>query len=72
MVTVKLICGIVLLFLGYIYLYRPKTVIKINFYANKFLFNDAFVLLRREKIGALFILFSIIAFYMVWASLVDH
>ena len=70
MVTIKLICGIVLLFLGYIYLYKPKLVMKINFYAKEFLFNDAYVLLRRKKIGVIFILLALIAFYMVWTLLI--
>ena len=70
MAVMKLICGIVFLFLGFIYLYRPKLVIKINLYAKEFLFNDTYVLLRKKKIGALFILLAIIAFYMAWTSII--
>ncbi len=70
MLNIKLICGIVLLFLGYIYLYKPKLVMKINSYAKEFLFNDAYVLLRRKRIGVVFILLAVIAFYMVWTSLI--
>jgi len=68
MALVKLICGIVLLFLGFIYLYEPKIITRINNYAKEFLFNDTYVLLRRKKIGAFLILLAIIAFYMAWAS----
>ncbi|MDD5686694.1 MAG: hypothetical protein PHE88_02530 [Elusimicrobia bacterium] len=65
----KLVCGIILLFLGIIYLYKPKLVMRINYYAKEFLFNDTYVLLRRKKIGIFFIVLSLIAFYMAWASL---
>ncbi|OGS46982.1 MAG: hypothetical protein A2539_09050 [Elusimicrobia bacterium RIFOXYD2_FULL_34_15] len=68
MEILKLICGIVFMFLGFMYLYKPKFVIKINFYAKEFLFNDAYVLLRRKKIGALFILLAVIAFFMTWSK----
>ena len=68
--VLKLVCGIVFLFIGFIYLYKPKLVVRINFYAKEFLFNDAYVLLRRKKIGVFFILLSVIAFYMAWTMLV--
>lgn len=69
--ALKLICGIVLLFLGFIYLYRPLLVIKINSFAKEFLFNDTYILLHRKKIGVLFIVLAIIAIYMAWSSLVQ-
>jgi len=64
MTTIKLILSIFFLFMGFIYLYNTNMVIKINFYARQFLFNDAYVLLYRKKIGILFILLAIILFYM--------
>ncbi len=70
MYILKLISGIMLLFIGWIYIYRPKLVMKINYYAKEFLFNDAYVLLRRKKIGVFFILLAIIAFYMCGAALI--
>ncbi|MEW6556467.1 MAG: hypothetical protein AB1349_03830 [Elusimicrobiota bacterium] len=69
MIILKMICGILLLFLGFVYLYNPRMVMKINFYAKEFLFNDTYILLHRKKIGALFILLAIIAFYMTWSVL---
>lgn len=69
MSVLKLICGIVLLFLGFIYLYRPLLVMKINLFAKELLFNDTYILLHRKKIGVLLMVLSIIAMYMAWSSL---
>jgi hypothetical protein len=62
--TIKFVLSIFFLFIGFIYLYNTNAVMKINLYARQFLFNDAYVLLYRKKIGVLFILLSIIFLYM--------
>ncbi|HAM39628.1 MAG: hypothetical protein A2474_06790 [Elusimicrobia bacterium RIFOXYC2_FULL_34_12] len=68
---IKLFLGMFFLFLGFVYLYKPKFVIKINYYAKEFLFNDSYVLLRRKKIGILLVLLSLIAFFMTWARFIQ-
>ncbi|MBN1383754.1 MAG: hypothetical protein JW983_02575 [Elusimicrobia bacterium] len=70
MVVLKLICGIILLILGFVYLYRPKLIIKINLFAKEFLFNDTYILLHRKKIGVFFIVLSVIAIYMAWSCFI--
>jgi len=62
--TIKFVLGIFFLFTGFIYLYNTNMVMKINLYARQFLFNDSYVLLYRKKIGILFLLLSIILFFM--------
>ncbi|OQA91441.1 MAG: hypothetical protein BWY26_00961 [Elusimicrobia bacterium ADurb.Bin231] len=69
MYTIKLICSIIFLVLGFLYLYRSDFIMKINSFARRFIFNDAYILLYRKKIGVIFVILSIIALYMAGIQL---
>ena len=51
MTIIKLIIGVIFIFLGWIYLYNPKLVSRLNKIARDKLFNDRRVLLERKKLA---------------------
>jgi len=64
MKTAKVIIGIVLLMLSLGYLYRPSSILKLNDWGKRYIFNDAWVLNYRWKTGVLFLVLALIALYM--------
>lgn len=64
MKILKLLAGLVTLLLSVGYLFRPDFIIKINSWGRHFIFNDAYILKQRIKIGVFFLLLAFIALYM--------
>lgn len=61
--TVLSFLGLVLVFTGLTYLYRPSWILVINKFARERVFCDARVLLERRKKGVLMLLCAILFFY---------
>lgn len=66
---IKLILGILFLFLGWIYFYKPNLVVNINRIIRETFFNDKHTLLKRKKLAILFFCLSFIALYMGFTSM---
>lgn len=69
MILLKLALGLLFIVLGWIYFFRPNSVLTINKAAREFLFNDRIILLQRKKVAIMFFCFSFIALYMGFTSL---
>jgi len=65
----KLGVGILSLFLGLGYLYRPDLIERMNAVLREYLLNDAYIALERRKWGFFFLLVSFLFLYMAWAAL---
>ena len=59
-----LIFGIMSLLLSLGYLYKPDTIIRINEFFKKTVFNDQHVIFRRKKIGIILLIIGVIAFFL--------
>ncbi|HBU70141.1 MAG TPA: hypothetical protein DEE98_07150 [Elusimicrobia bacterium] len=69
MLFLKLFLGILFFVLGWVYLYNPSLVLKINQFAREAVFNDRFLLLERKKLSILFFCASFLALYMGYSSI---
>jgi len=69
MVYAKLTLGVLFLSLGWIYLYKPKLVSRINNFARDVLFNDRVILLARKKVSIVFFCLSFVAIFMGLSSM---
>lgn len=58
------IFGIIFLIFGWLFLYRRKVILHMYAFFRNRVFNDMHVLTENRKIGALFILLSIIFLYL--------
>ncbi|MBD3272688.1 MAG: hypothetical protein GF384_09160 [Elusimicrobia bacterium] len=56
--------AILLLILGCFYLYNRRLILQFNAFLRNNIFNDVHVLTNHRKIGVLFILISLVFFYM--------
>jgi uncharacterized membrane protein len=65
----KLGVGLVCLFLGLGYLYRPDLIERMNAVIREYFLNDAYIALERRKWGLFFLLVSFLFLYMAWAAL---
>jgi hypothetical protein len=65
----KIIVGILCLFLGLGYLYRPDLIERMNAVLRDYLLNDAYIALERRKWGMFFLLVSFLFLYIGWAAL---
>ncbi|MFA5859045.1 MAG: hypothetical protein WC955_08250 [Elusimicrobiota bacterium] len=72
MEIVKLLVALVLLLIGTGYYFFPNFIIKINEFAKKYLFNDAYIVKNRRKAGALLILLAILLAYSGFVGLVSE
>ncbi|HOW28075.1 MAG TPA: hypothetical protein PK876_06205 [Elusimicrobiota bacterium] len=61
--VIKIIAGLLFLFLSLSYLYRPAWILKINAAGRQMLFNDAHVLLFRRRWGLLFLVSASVFLY---------
>lgn len=59
-----LIVGIIFFIVGWHFLYRKKTILKINAFIRNNVLKDIYVLTEHKKIGVFFILISIIFLYL--------
>lgn len=69
MVYAKLAIGVLFLLLGWIYLYQPNLVSRLNSFARDVLFNDRVILLSRKKVSIVFFCISFIAVFMGLSSM---
>jgi hypothetical protein len=69
MVYLKIALGIVFLLLGWVYLYRPKLVSRINSFACEKLFNDRVILLYRKKVSIVFFCLALVTLFMGISSM---
>lgn len=65
----KILVGLVSLFLGLGYLYRPDLIERMNAVLRDYLLNDAYIALERRKWGMFFLLVSFLFLYMGWSAL---
>ena len=72
MILIKIVLGLLLLLLGWVYFFRPNLVLALNKVARELFFNDRIVLLERKKVAILLFCLSIIALYMGYTSLTDR
>jgi len=59
----KIIIGLLLLAAGMGYLYRPNTVMKLNEWIKKHIFNDQILIHHRRKIGLAMLLLGFLLLY---------
>ena len=59
-----LLFGVMSLLLSLGYLYKPDTIVKINEFFKKRIFNDQHVIFRRKKIGIVLLVIGVIAFFL--------
>lgn len=64
MAFLKLLFGFVLFFLAVGYLFYPRLIISLNHFFREYFFNDTFIITRRRRVGLLFLLLSLLGFYM--------
>ncbi len=57
-----LVLSLVLIFLGFTYLNRPKKVFRINAILRQTLFNDAYISLHRRTLGIILLLLGLVIF----------
>ena len=69
MVFVKLALGILFLLLGWVYLYKPNLVSRINSFAREKLFNDRVILLSRKKVSIVFFCLAFVTLFMGISSM---
>jgi tetratricopeptide (TPR) repeat protein len=69
MVAIKLVLGLIFLFLGWVYLYNPNLVLDINRIIRDILFNDKQILLARKKLAIVYFFLSFVFLYMGITSL---
>jgi len=67
--ALKILVGLVSLFLGLGYLYRPDLIERMNAVLRDYLLNDAYIALERRKWGMFFLLVSFLFLYMGWSAL---
>jgi hypothetical protein len=65
----KIAIGLLSLFLGLGYLYRPDVIERMNAILRDYLLNDAYIALERKKWGTFFILVAFLFLYMGWTAL---
>lgn len=65
----KVFLGIVFLFLGLGYLYRPDLISRMNAVLRDYLLNDSYMALERRKWGMFFLLMSFLFLYMGYTAL---
>lgn len=65
----KIFLGILCLFLGLGYLYRPDLIERINAVLRDYLLNDAYMALQRRQWGMFFLLLSFLFLYMGYTSM---
>ncbi len=61
--TILTFSGLLFVFLGLAYMYRPSWILTINKFARERIFCDARVILERRQKGLLFLLCSVLLFY---------
>ena len=71
MITIKIILGILLLALGWVYFFKSNLVLTLNKIVRETLFNDRIILLERKKLAILFFCLSFVTLYMGFSSLVN-
>lgn len=59
-----LLVSIVSFLIGLVYFYQPKLIITFNNFMKKVFFNDTQVLLNRKKIGIIYVLLSVVIFFI--------
>ena len=72
MVLLKIVLGLLLIALGWIYFFRPNLVLAFNRFAREIFFNDRIILLERKKVAILFFCLSFVALYMGFTSFADQ
>ena len=72
MIFLKFVIGILFLFLGWIYFFKPKLVADLNRFAREIIFNDRRILLERRQLAILFFLLSVVFIFMAFSSLSEH
>ena len=65
----KFLLGILFLILGFIYLYRPDLIFRMNALMRAYFFNDATTTLERRKWGLFFLLLSLLCLYLAMPQL---
>ncbi len=65
----KIAVGVISLFLGVGYLYRPDLIERMNAVLRDYVLNDAYIALERRKWGAFFLLVAFLFLYMGWTAL---
>lgn len=69
MVFAKLALGALFLLLGWVYLYKPALVSRINSFANEKFFNDRVILLYRKKVSIVFFCLAFVTLFMGVSSM---
>jgi hypothetical protein len=69
MAILEIIIGFVLIFFGWIYLYKLKLAFKINHFFKTFFFNDAIILTNHKKIGLLLLMLAAIVLYLGFSNM---
>jgi hypothetical protein len=67
----KLVLGVISLFLGLGYLYRPDLIERMNALLREYFLNDSYIALERRKWGSFFLLIAFLFLYMAWKALVQ-
>ena len=65
----EIVFGILFLFMGLGYLYRPDLVSRMNAVLRDYVLNDAYMALERKKWGLFFLLMSLLLIYMGYNGL---
>jgi hypothetical protein len=68
----KIVLGLMSLFLGLGYLYRPDLIWRLNALIREYLLNDAHIALERKKWAVFFLLVAILLLYMGVTALLRH
>jgi len=71
MIAIKIILGILLLALGWVYFFKSNLVLTLNRIARETLFNDRIILLERKKLAILLFCLSFVTLYMGFSSLIN-
>lgn len=60
----KILFGLIILLLGFGYIYKPEIIERLNRLIKETLLNDSYVALQREKWGLLLVLIGSLLLYM--------
>lgn len=60
----KILFGLIILLLGFGYIYKPGVIERLNKVLKETLLNDSYVALQREKWGLLLVLIGSLLLYM--------
>ena len=64
MKIISLVISIMLFVIGLTYFYQPKLIVKFNNFMRKVFLDDTQVLLSRKKIGSIYVILSVVTFFV--------